>query len=82
MKKKRDLEGNRLHHFELSDKNRTVRWVLIVILLAVGTVALIVGMMSALQTPAGWHTVEATMACLHCCGDPLCWTAIRSSRRK
>ena len=66
MKKKRDLEGNRLHHFELSDKNRTVRWVLIVILLAVAVVAIIVGMMGALQTPAGWHTVTASSTKQNC----------------
>lgn len=66
MKKKRDLEGNRLHHFELSDKNRTVRWVLIVILLAVAVVAIIVGMLGALQTPAGWHTVTASSTKLNC----------------
>ena len=66
MSKKRDIEGNRLHHFELSDKNRTVRWVLIVILLAVAAVAVIVGMLGALQTPAGWQTVEASSNKLNC----------------
>ncbi len=66
MSKKRDIEGNRLHHFELSDKNRTVRWVLIVILLAVAVVAVIVGMLGALQTPAGWQTVEASSNKLNC----------------
>ena len=66
MSKKRDIEGNRLHHFELSDKNRTVRWVLIAILLAVAVVAVIVGMLGALQTPAGWQTVEASSNELNC----------------
>ena len=68
MSKKRDFEGNRLHHFELSDTNRTVRWVLIVILLVIAAVALTVGLMSALQTPAGWQTVEGNTTGLHC-GD-------------
>lgn len=66
MKNKRDLEGNRLHHFELSDKNRTVRWVLIAILLAIAVVAIVMGMLGALQTPAGWHTVEASSTKLNC----------------
>ena len=66
MKKKRDLEGNRLHHFELSDKNRTVRWVLIVILLAVAVVAIVTGLMAALETPAGWQTVKADSTNLNC----------------
>ena len=69
MKKKRDLEGNRLHHFELSDKNRTVRWVLIIILLAVAAVSLTVGLLSALQTPAGWQTVKGSSTGLNCGGE-------------
>lgn len=68
MAKKRDIEGNRLYHFELSDKHRTVRWILIAILLAVGAVALISGLISALVTPDGWANVEASstnMTCAH-----------------
>lgn len=66
MSKKRDFEGNRLHHFELSDTNRTVRWVLIIILLVVAAVALTVGLMGALKTPAGWQTVEGNTTGLNC----------------
>lgn len=66
MAKKRDIEGNRLHHFELSDKNRTVRWVLIAVLLVVGAVALSMGLLSALETPAGWQKVEGPSAGLNC----------------
>jgi len=66
MKKKRDLEGNRLHHFELSDKDRTVRWVLIILLLVVAAVALTVGLLSVLRTPAGWQTVTGNPAGLNC----------------
>lgn len=69
MKKKRDLEGNRLHHFELSDKNRTVRWVLVIILLIVAAVALTVGLLGVLQTPAGWQTVTVNSAALNCSAD-------------
>ena len=66
MSKKRDFEGNRLHHFELSDTNRTVRWVLIILLLVVAAVSLTVGLMGALKTPAGWQTVEGNTTGLHC----------------
>ncbi len=68
MSKKRDLEGRRLHHFELSDKNRTVRWVLIIVLLVIAAVSLTVGLSSALQTPAGWQTVPVNVSELNC-GD-------------
>lgn len=66
MKKKRDLEGNRLYHFELSDKNRTVRWVLVIILLVVAAVAVTVGLLSALRTPAGWQVVTASSTESNC----------------
>ncbi len=66
MSKKRDFEGNRLHHFELSDTNRTVRWVLIILLLVVAAVSLTVGLMSALKTPTGWQTVEGNTTGLNC----------------
>ena len=69
MKKKRDLEGNRLHHFELSDANRTVRWVLIIILLAIAAVSLTVGLLSVLRTPAGWQTVKGNSTALNCGGE-------------
>lgn len=68
MKKKRDLEGNRLHHFELSDKNRAVRWSLVIILLVIAAVALTAGLKSALYTPAGWQTVRVNTTALNC-GD-------------
>ena len=66
MAHKRDFEGNRLHHFELSGANRTVRWVLIILLLAIAAVALTIGLMSALQTPAGWQIVEGNTTGLNC----------------
>ena len=68
MKKKRDLEGNRLHHFELSDTNRTVRWVLIIILLVIAAVSLTFGLLSVLRTPDGWQTVKGNSTSLNC-GD-------------
>ena len=66
MAKKRDIEGNRLHHFELSGGNRTVRWILIGVLLVVGAVALTAGLLKALETPAGWQKVEGPSAGLSC----------------
>lgn len=66
MAKKRDVQGNRLYHFELSDKNRTVRWILIALLLAVGAVAVIAGLIGALATPSGWQNVEASSTKLNC----------------
>ena len=66
MAKKRDIEGNRLYHFELSDKNRTVRWILIGVLLVVGAIALTFGLTKALETPAGWQTVEVSSAKQNC----------------
>ena len=66
MKKKRNLEGNRLQHFELSDKNRTVRWIFIIILMIVAGVALTIGMMGVLKTPDGWDTVEVNSVQLNC----------------
>ena len=66
MSTKRDIEGNRLHHFELSGKNRAVRWFLVIILLVIAAVSLTVGLMSALRTPEGWQTVEVNSAALNC----------------
>jgi len=69
MKKKRDIEGNRLLHFELSDKNRTVRWVLIVILLVIAAVSVTIGLTRGLETPAGWQTVSGSTTGLNCGED-------------
>ena len=66
MAKKRDMEGNRLHHFELSGGNRTVRWILIGVLLVVGAVALTFGLLKALETSAGWQKVDGPSAGLNC----------------
>lgn len=66
MAKKRNIEGQRLYHFELSDKNRTVRWVLIIVFLIIAAVAIVAGLMSALQTPAGWQAIKASSTQLDC----------------
>ena len=69
MSKKRDFEGKRIHHFELSDKNRKVRWVLIIILLSLAAVSVVMGLLAVLQTPAGWQTVKANTTGLNCGGE-------------
>lgn len=59
------MEGQRLHHFELSDKNRTVRWIFIIILLVVGAVALTAGLLHLLRTPAGWQAISPTSSTIN-----------------
>lgn len=66
MAQKRNIEGQRLHHFELSDKNRTVRWVLIIILLVIGAVSIVWALTNALNTPAGWQSIQASSGGLSC----------------
>ena len=66
MAKKRNIEGDRLHHFELSDKNRTVRWVFIIIFLVVAAIAIVYGLLSGLQTPAGWALIDSASTNLNC----------------
>ena len=66
MAQKRNIEGQRLHHFELSDKNRTVRWVLIIILLVIGAVSIIWALTNALNTPSGWQSIQASSGGLNC----------------
>lgn len=66
MAKKRDMEGKRLYNFELSGGNRTVRWILIGVLLVIGAVALTFGLLKALETPAGWQQVQSASAGLDC----------------
>ena len=66
MAQKRNIEGQRLHHFELSDKNRTVRWVLIILLLVIGAVSIIWALTNALDTPAGWQSIQASSGGLSC----------------
>ena len=66
MAQKRNIEGQRLHHFELSDKNRTVRWVLIIILLVIGAVSIVWALTNALNTPTGWQSIQASSGGLDC----------------
>ena len=66
MAQKRDIEGQRLHRFELSDQNRTVRWVLIIILLVIAAIAITTALTKALETPTGWQSIQASSGGLNC----------------
>lgn len=67
--KKRTLEGKRLHHIELSDKNRTVRWVIVIVLLVIAAVSITIGLTKGLTTPDGWQTVSGNATGLNCGSD-------------
>lgn len=66
MKNRKSSQAPRLERIELSERNKTLRWILIVVLLAVAVVAVIIGLMSALQTEPGWQTVEAASTQMNC----------------
>lgn len=54
---------------EISDKNKKIRMILIVVLLAIGVVSIGIGVASLLGTEPGWETVEASSAELNCSKD-------------
>ena len=54
---------------ELSESNIKLRWILIVVLLAVGVVSIMVGLTSMLKTEPGWQTVEVSTKEPNCAGD-------------
>ena len=54
---------------ELSEKNVKLRWIAIVVLLAVAVTALCVGMTDALNTEPGWQKVEISSGASSCSGD-------------
>ena len=66
MAKKRNIEGQRLYHFELSDKNRTVRWVFIVVLLVIAVAAITIGITGALEASDGWQLIEVSTGMPNC----------------
>ena len=53
---------------ELSEKNIMLRWIAIVVLLSIAVVAIITGLMSALNTEPGWQAVEVSTDQANC-GD-------------
>lgn len=54
---------------ELSESNIKLRWILIVVLLAIGAVSIMVGLTSMLNTEPGWQTVEVSAKETNCGGD-------------
>lgn len=54
---------------ELSESNIKLRWILIVVLLAVAVVAILTGLTSLLNTEPGWQEVEASSDQANCSGD-------------
>ena len=54
---------------ELSEANVKLRMILIVVLLSVAVVAIVYGLMSALNTEPGWQEVEVSSANLNCSQD-------------
>ncbi len=67
--KPRKESGPKLQHFELSEKNTKLRWILVVVLLAVASVALVSCLMTALSTQPGWQSVEVISSELNCGDD-------------
>ena len=54
---------------ELSGENFTLRWILIVLLLAVAVTALFVGITSMMETEAGWKAIEVSSDEVNCSQD-------------
>lgn len=54
---------------ELSEKNVKLRSILVVVLLAIGAVALMVGLFSLLNTEPGWQEIEASSSNPNCSAD-------------
>ena len=54
---------------ELSEKNRTIRWILIIGFAAIALISLIVGLRAALVTEPGWEMVESASTESNCSGD-------------
>lgn len=54
---------------ELSESNIKLRWIAIIVLLAIGVVAIMVGLTSMLNTEPGWQTVEVSAKEMNCGGD-------------
>lgn len=58
-----------VQRIELSEKNIKQRWLLIVVLLSIGVVALAMGIKSMLETEPGWQQVEVSSSNLNCSRD-------------
>lgn len=54
---------------ELSESNIKLRWIAIIVLLAIAVVAILTGLTSMLNTEPGWQTVEVSAKETNCGGD-------------
>ena len=54
---------------ELSERNIKLRWIGIIVLLAIGVVSIFIGLTSLLNTEPGWQTVEVSTKEASCGGD-------------
>lgn len=54
---------------ELSEKNIKLRWIGIIVLLAIGVVSIFIGLTGLLKTEPGWQTVEVSTKEASCGGD-------------
>lgn len=54
---------------ELSESNMKLRWIGIILLLAIGMVSIFIGLTSMLNTEPGWQTVEVSAKEANCGGD-------------
>ena len=54
---------------ELSESNIKLRWIGIILLLAIGVVSIFIGLTSLLNTEPGWQTVEVSAKEANCGGD-------------
>ena len=69
-RKRSDPPVKPVKHIEVTDKNRKLKLVLIVILLALGVTLIATAIAQLLVTPAGWETIQVeTDADESCAGD-------------
>ena len=54
---------------ELSEQNIKLRWILIVVLLSIAVVAIVTGLMAALETEPGWQEMQVSSTEINCSQD-------------
>lgn len=62
-------EPPRVSRFELSESNKKIRWILVVVLLAIGFVAIGAGLMGLLNRDTGWQEIEVATTEPNCSPD-------------
>ena len=62
-------EPPRISHIELSESNKRIRWILVIVLLVIGLVAIGIGFMSLLNRDTGWQVIEVTTTDPNCSTD-------------